>query len=193
MKKLTILVLAAFAVILAGCGASSQTASATAADGQSATVVNIKTQTDPLIVTLTDFDGRSITGDRCFIALVGGTISGKIPSLAGMVGTRGVAYSGNALIFEKAEARISEPHIAKNGKSYSFEVIAREATFFNRWTTCAWRISYTVYTDGAVRVMVESDEIGRLASHMPTWRFDGEIDTGRTEAAELILKSGALN
>lgn len=193
MRKLILIILATFSMVIAGCGASSQTTVASASDGQNTPVANIKTQTDPLIVTLTDFDGRSISGDRCFIGLVGGTISAKIPSLAGMVATHGMTYGGNALIFDKAEARISEPHVAKNGKSYSFDVIARDATFFNRSTTCAWRISYTVYTDGAVRVMVESDEIGRISSHMPTWRFDGEIDTGRTEAAELVMKSGGLN
>lgn len=171
------LVYLAFILCLCSCGTASR----------SVETVNpnpIVPQTDPLVVELESFEGYTFGGERSFLALYNNMIKGQIPTVAGMIRT-GIMTSNYALTFDKCEARISEPRIDKKGTSYSFTVNARDAQFFNSWTTSDWRIMYTVFSDGRVNVNVESDRIGAVG-RTRTWRFYGHVNKDRTEAAKLF-------
>jgi len=155
---------------------------------EAAPIDTIKVQVDPLIIDLTAFAGRELTGERTFVSLVNGEFSGRIPTVAGMVAI-GVTTSSNAIVFDRVKVTPSAPHYGKKGKNYSFSMTARGATFFNRDTNSSWRIYITVEKDGFANVSIESDEIGRMNRGNRTWRFDGQVNQGRTEAAQLLLDS----
>lgn len=187
MKIRVFLAAVAATLCVCACGTASSAASA-----DSETPANaITPQTDPLVLEIDSFEGRTLSGDRNYITIVNNTVQGRIGLANGM--TRpGLLLGVNALTFDKSEAVVYEPKVSKKGTSYSFTVKAMDARFLTSMRDTDWRLMITVYSNGTASIDIESASIAQVYNSR-IWHFYGRVNKERTEALTLIKNSAEGN
>jgi len=183
MKLYSILTVAAIVCCVSSCGTSSQITGGTAATAAPSLVV----QTDPIVIELEYFESHNMnnTTERSYITLYDGMIQGRIASLQTMLERPGFPSGRYALSFDKCVAKIGEPRVNKKGTSYTFRVLAEDASFFDSIVDTDWSLTITISDDGRASVNIESESIARVYSSR-SWRFNGSVNKDRTEVLKLM-------